>query len=54
MSNEPLAREREPIERVRLALRHWLGRTPLPAAGLADGGVSCRPLALVGQNEVIA
>jgi hypothetical protein len=36
MSNEP--RERERIERVRTRLRHWLGRTPLPAAGLDASG----------------
>jgi hypothetical protein len=38
MTDEPLAREREPIERVRRALGPWLGRTLLPAAVLDPSG----------------
>ena len=38
MSDEPLAREREPIARCGRALRPWLGRTLLPAAVLDPSG----------------
>ena len=38
MTDEPVAREREPIERVRAALRPWLWRTLLPAAVLDPSG----------------